>query len=64
MVVDMGKMMDGHAMPMPLMDGDIIYVPTTAAGTWNEVMSQLLPTLQVAAGILTPFVQLEYLDNN
>ena len=64
MVVDMGKMMDGHAMPMPLMDGDIIYVPTTAAGTWNEVMSQLLPTLQVAAGILTPFVQLEYLDDN
>jgi len=64
MVVDMGKMMDGYAMPMPLMNGDIIYVPTTAAGTWNEVMSQLLPTLQVAAGILTPFVQLEYLDDN
>ena len=64
MVVDIGKMMNGYAMPMPLMDGDIIYIPTTPAGNWNEVMSQLLPSLQVAAGILTPFVQIEYLKDN
>ena len=64
MVVDMGKMVDGHAMPMPLMNGDIIFVPTTAAGTWNETMAQILPSLQVISGILQPFVQLEYLDNN
>lgn len=64
MVVDMSHMMDGHVMPMPLMNGDIIYVPTTAAGTWNETMAQLLPSLQVIAGILTPFVQIEYLNDN
>ena len=62
MVVDMGKMMNGHAMPMPLMNGDIIYVPTTAAGNWNETMSQILPSLQLISGILQPFVQMEYLD--
>jgi polysaccharide export outer membrane protein len=64
MVVDMGKMIDGHAMPMPLMNGDIIYVPTTAAGTWNETISQILPSLQLISGILQPFVQIEYLQDN
>jgi len=64
MVVDMGEMMDGHAMPMPLMNGDIIYVPTNAAGTWNETISQILPSLQLIAGILQPFVQIEYLKDN
>jgi len=64
MVVDMGKMINGNAMPMPLMNGDIIYVPTNAAGTWNETISQILPSLQLISGILQPFVQLEYLDNN
>ena len=58
MVVDMGKMIDGHAMPMPLMNGDIIYVPTNAAGTWNETISQILPSLQLISGILQPFVQI------
>ncbi len=64
MVVDLGKMMNGHAMPMPLMNGDIIYVPSTPVGSWNEVVSQLLPTLQLIAGILQPFVQIEYLNDN
>ena len=64
MVVDIGKMIDGYAMPMPLMNGDIIYVPTTATGTWNETISQILPSLQLISGILQPFVQIEYLQDN
>ena len=64
MVVDMGRMIDGHAMPMPLMNGDIIFVPTTPVGTWNEAMTQILPSLQVISGTLEPFVQMEYLDDN
>ena len=64
MVVDIGKMINGYAMPMPLMNGDIIYVPTTPAGTWNEAISQILPSLQLISGILQPFVQIEYLQDN
>jgi len=64
MVVDLGKMMNGYAMPMPLMNGDIVYVPTTPAGTWNETISQILPSLQLISGILQPFVQIEYLQDN
>jgi len=64
MVVDLGQIMDGKAMPISLMDGDIVYVPKTPMGGWNEVISELLPSLQTVAGILQPFVQLNYLENN
>ena len=64
MVVDLGKVMNGQAMPMSLMDGDIVYVPKTPMGGWNEAMQELLPTLQVISGILQPFVQIEYLKDN
>lgn len=64
MVVDLARMMDGYAMPLQLMDGDIVYIPKTPVGNWNEVISQLLPTLQVLSGIVQPFVQLEYLNDN
>jgi len=64
MVVDLARMMNGYAMPLQLMDGDIVYIPKTPVGNWNEAMNQLLPTLQVISGILQPFVQLEYLNDN
>lgn len=64
MVVDLAKMMDGYAMPMPLMDGDIVFIPKTKVGNWNEAIKQLLPTLQLISGVLQPFVQIEYLKDN
>jgi polysaccharide export outer membrane protein len=64
MVVDLGKVMNGLAMPMSLMDGDIIYVPKTSMGGWNEAIQELLPSLQLISGLLQPFVQIEYLKNN
>ena len=63
MVVDLSRMMDGYAMPMPLMDGDIVFIPKTPVGTWNEAINQLLPTLQLISGTLQPFVQIEYLKD-
>ena len=63
-VVDLGKVMNGMAMPMSLMDGDIVYVPKTPMGGWNEAISEILPSLQLISGILQPFVQINYLDKN
>ncbi len=64
MVVDLGLIANGHALPMPLMDGDIIYVPKTHMGGWNEQLQELLPSLQAISGVIQPFVQLRYLKNN
>ena len=63
MVVDLGKVMNGQALPMALMDGDIIYVPKTRLGGWNEELQEILPTFQAFGAIMQPFVQLKYLED-
>ena len=50
------------AADFQLAPGDVIYVPPTWVTSWNEVLSQLLPTLQTISGVLAPFVQIKYLS--
>jgi polysaccharide export outer membrane protein len=64
LVVDLDMIMSGQALPMPLMNGDIIYVPTSKIGNWNDALSQMLPSLQTIGAILQPFVQINYLKDN
>lgn len=63
-VVDASAIMEGDAAPFELAPGDVVYVPTTAFATWNEVLTTLLPSLQTIAGILEPFVQIKYLSTH
>jgi polysaccharide export outer membrane protein len=64
LTVDLGKVVNGRNLPMALMDGDIVYVPKTRMGGWNEIMQELLPTFQLFGAVLQPFVQLEYLSDS
>ena len=59
MIVDLGKMMNGQALPLPLQDGDILFVPKTGLGGWNEIIEQLLPTFQLIGAIAQPFLWYE-----
>lgn len=61
MVVDLAQIMRGEAMPLPLSDGDIVYVPRSGIGDWNQALAEMLPTLQTVSSILQPFVQIKYL---
>lgn len=61
-VVNVTKIMKGEAANFPLAPGDIVYVPANAMTNWNQAMEQLLPTLSTVANLLTPFVQLKYLQ--
>jgi len=63
-VVDVDAMIEGNAMPLQLCDGDIIYIPKSGLTSWNEAISEILPTLQAFGAILNPFVQLKYLFKN
>ncbi len=63
MVIDLGQVVNGRALPLALMDGDIIYVPKTRMGGWNEVMAEILPTFQALGAVVQPFVQIKYLSN-
>ena len=54
--------MDGTAGNFELMPGDVVFVPMTALGSWNQALSLLLPSLETVSGVLNPFVQLKYLS--
>jgi polysaccharide export outer membrane protein len=53
--------MDGQATSFALEPGDIVFVPPTEVATWNQVLSELIPSLQTVSDVLNPFVSLKYL---
>lgn len=61
LVVDFDKMLQGQSVPLQLQEGDIVYVPKSAIGSWNEVISEILPSLQAVSATLQPFVNIKYL---
>jgi polysaccharide export outer membrane protein len=61
-VIDAEQLMEGKAADFELAPGDVIYVPPTWVTSWNQVLAQLLPTLQAISGVLAPFVQIKYLS--
>jgi len=62
MVVDFEKIMRGDALPLVLRQGDIVYVPKSHLGSWNDAINEILPSLQAFSAILSPFVQIRYLS--
>ena len=61
-VVNARMTMDGQAGSFDLRPGDIVFVPPTGVATWNQVLAQLLPSLQVISEAISPFVQIKYLN--
>jgi polysaccharide export outer membrane protein len=61
-VIDATRLLSGEAADFQLAPGDVVYVPPTWVTSWNQVLSQLLPTLQTISGVLAPFVQIKYLS--
>ncbi|MBE0597728.1 MAG: polysaccharide biosynthesis/export family protein, partial [Desulfuromonadales bacterium] len=62
-VVDTRRPLKGEALPYPLLEGDIIYVPRSAVGNWNQAIQEILPSLQALSAILQPFVQIKFLTD-
>lgn len=63
-VIDLEQVLRGEVMPFPLLEGDIIFVPRSAIGNWNQALQEILPSLQTISAILQPFVQIRYLEDN
>ncbi len=57
-VVDANKLLTGAALPFPLMGGDIVYVPRSKLGSWNDIMKEILPSIQVVSAVVNPFVSI------
>lgn len=62
-VIDLDRVLRGEALPFPLQEGDIVYVPRSGVGSWNEALSEILPSLNTLSAILQPFVQIKYLQD-
>jgi polysaccharide biosynthesis/export protein len=62
LVVDYDKVLRGEALPIQLAEGDIVYVPKSNFGTWNDALAEILPSLQAVGAILQPFVTIKYLS--
>jgi polysaccharide biosynthesis/export protein len=62
LVVDYDKVLRGEALPIQLMEGDVVYVPKSNFGTWNDVIAEILPSLQLVSNMLQPFVSIKYLS--
>lgn len=64
MVVDFDKILRGEAMPLILQQGDIVYVPKSSLGNWNDAINEILPSLQAFSALLQPFVSIKYLEED
>lgn len=64
LVVDFEKVLRGEALPLQLAEGDIIYVPKSGIGNWNDAIAEILPSLQTISAILQPFVSIKFLSDN
>lgn len=63
-VVDFDKIMRGEAPPFMLVNGDIVYLPRSQSGSWNDTIAELLPSLQAISALLQPFVSIKYLSDS
>jgi polysaccharide export outer membrane protein len=61
LVLNAMLIMTGNAPDFALRPGDILFVPPTPVATWNQVIAQLLPSLQTVSAGLSPFVDIKYL---
>jgi polysaccharide export outer membrane protein len=64
MVVDFDRILRGESLPVALREGDIVYVPKSGVGTWNDAIAEILPSLQAVSAILQPFVQIKFLSDD
>lgn len=64
LIVDAASILKGQAAPFALQPGDIVFVPPTAIATWNQALSEILPSLQTVSASLTPFVDIQYLNRH
>lgn len=64
LVIDVTKIRRGETLPFQLMEGDVVYVPKTVFGTWNDALNEILPSLNAVSSFLQPFVSIRYLSKN
>lgn len=63
-IIDATRMLTGRGLDFPLEPGDVVFVPRSALGDWNVAIGQILPSLQLLGGVLTPITLIESLKDS
>lgn len=63
-VFDARTALSGRGLDLPLEPGDVVYVPSSDIGDWNSAVAQILPSLQLLGGVLTPITLIQNLNSN
>lgn len=63
-VVDATRMLTGRGLDFPLEPGDVVFVPRSGLGDWNVAIGEILPSLQLLGGVLTPITLIESLKQD
>ena len=63
LVVDVARIRRGETLSMQLVEGDVVYVPKSSFGTWNDAIAEILPSLNAVSALLQPFVQIKFLND-
>lgn len=61
-VVNTDRVLKGEALPISLQAGDVVYVPRSGIGKWDDVINELRPTVQLIGETMQPFVMLHVLS--
>ena len=61
LVVDVEMIRRGETLPMQLMEGDVVFIPKNTFGTWNDIITEILPSLTAVSTLLQPFVSIKFL---
>jgi polysaccharide biosynthesis/export protein len=62
LVVDVAGIRRGETLSMQLVEGDVVYIPKSAFGSWNDAIAEILPSLQAVSALLQPFVSIKFLS--
>jgi polysaccharide export outer membrane protein len=62
-IVNAEMILQGHAQSFDLRPGDIVFVPPSPVATWNQAISELIPSLTLVGDVLSPFVSIRYLTH-
>ncbi len=63
-VFDASTTLTGLAPDFPLEPGDVVYVPNSAVGNWNDAIATILPTLALIGGVITPIALIQSIQQS
>jgi len=64
LVADAAAILTGQSVDLPLAPGDVVFVPQSGVADFNDGLANIIPSLQVIGGVLTPIALVDAILND